>query len=426
MIARLRRRPGLNPNRRSRRAIVAAVVIVAVVALVIGEIANDAIKASQPAALVEQRSFVAAVVPVIDESTALVPWLEAVRDRPGKLGRQGLFTALGHLVTGSQQVEQQYASIGIPPPSAAAAGALAEVFAKRLEASKTIAGAVSGSLGGNGNALGQMEQAAAEIRASDAAYVRFRSLVPKAALRYTVALPPSAWAGSLSWGHPALVGFVHNLSTNSSLRLRHDLTILALTIEPPVLRITPTTTTTTSTTTTTTTTTTTSTTTTTTTTTTTPGSSTSSTAPTSTTSPTTSTSTSTTTTTLQVPPANSTSYVGPTAHLQAIVVVANAGNVDERHVVIRARLTPVASKATGKKSKASKPKHRSKKSSAPTGPQVVSDSIGTFLAGSSKECTLPRFSVANGTIYLLTVTIETPGGPSGTTDRETVRIDVAS
>lgn len=427
MLARFRRRPGLNPNRRSRRAIVAAIVVVAVLALAIGEIANDAINASRPTALVEQRSFVAAAVPVIDESTALVPWLEEVRSHPAKLGRSGILTALGHLVTGSQDVEEQFASIGIPPPSAAAARSLGQVFAKRLEASESLAGAVSGALGGNPDAISRMSAAAAEILASDAAYERFRSLVPKAARRYTVALPPSAWAGSLSWGHAALVGYVHGLGTDPSLRLRHDLTILALSVEPPVLRITPTTTTTTSTTSTTSTTT--STTTPTTTTTALPGASTSSTSTSTTSTTPTTTSTSTTTTTLQVPPPNSTSYVGPTASLQAVVVVANAGNVDERHVVVRARLTPVGSNATGQKKKKGTPTkagHRSKALVAPSGPQVVSESIGTFAAGSSQALTLPRFAVANGTLYLLTVTIEARGGSRGTTDHATVRIDVAS
>ena len=408
MIARFRRRPGLPAARGSRRTLIAAVVVVGILAIAIGEVTADVVNSGQPAALMEQRSYVAAVVPVIDESTALVPWLKEVRDRAPQLGREGLLAALGHLVSGSLDVRQQFATVGMPAPSARAGRILASVFAERSLAAKTLAGAVTLalSLSGRGQALSRMEAAAGEIRRSDREYLDFVAAVPAKARRHTIRLPKSAWASSAAWTAPALQAYLFGLSADAALALRHDLTILAVTVQPPVLRITPTTTTTTSTTTTTTTTTI-------------PGASTSSTLPAKPTTTTTTTSTTTTSTTLQIPPANSTSWLAPTTHLRAVVVVANGGNVSERQVSVRATLTPVTPPTHGKTNQT----HQSKL--PPQLPQTVRDRIGSFAAGSSVELRMPKFTVRRGALYVLTVTISAPGTGLGMSATESVRVDIA-
>lgn len=414
MIARHRRRPGLAGTRRSRRGILAVIAVLVVVAIAIGEVAADVVNSGQPAALTQERSYVAAVVPVIDESTALSPWLRDVRERAPKLGREGLFAALSSLITGSSDVETQLSTVGIPSPSERAARILGRVFSERLRAARALSGAVTLALSSsNGSsALSGFELAASEIRRSDSDYTAFVRAVPRKARKHTVALPKSSWAGSLSWKPEALRSYLALLTNDSALRLRYHLTILAVTVEPPALRITPTTTTTSTTTTTTTSTTTT--------TTTIPGVTPSSTVPHPTT---TTTSTTTTTTTLQIPPPNSTSWLAPTKTLTAVVVLANGGNGTEHHVVLRATLTALA--ALGNKTR-----HTSKENSQATAvalpsPESVRRRLGNLAAGSSRDIALPRFSVRDGVLYRLVITLAGAPGGHGSSDSESVRIQVA-
>ncbi|MGO9559004.1 MAG: hypothetical protein ACLPYW_07940 [Acidimicrobiales bacterium] len=418
MTARIRRRSGLPANRRSPRAKIVLAVVGLIFAVAVGEVVADVVNSAGPATLLQQRSYVAAVVPLIDESTALVPWLTDVRNRAPELGRNGLYVALSRLVSGSVDVEQQLSSVGIPAPSGRSARLLGEVFRQRVLAARTLTSAVTLALtsGDSSRALASMQGAAGDVQRSDSYYTAFITSVPLKAKEHTPALPTSSWASSVKWTKPVLQAYVTTLGSDSALRLTHDLTILALAIQPPALRITPTTTTSTTTTTTSTTTTATSSTTTTTTV---VGASTTSTLP--PTSTTTSTSTSTTTTTLQVPPSNSTSWLAPTTNLTAIVVVANGGNVTEHQVTVRATLTPVAPPSSGSQA------HSTTTTTRPA-PQLRTETvrhpIGTFAAGASLEFDMPSFTVRPGTLYLLTVTIQAPGNASGMTDSKTVRIDV--
>lgn len=410
MLARLRRRSGMQPTRRSWRAVVAAVVGLLVVALVVGEVANDVVDSSRPVDLMEQRSYVAAVVPVIDESTALVPWLEAVRTRPASLGRDGLEAALGRLVSGALDVRQQLTGLGIPPPTAPAGAALDEVVADRLRAARDLAAGVGLVLSGSPGAEAddRLAEAGRAILASDVEYTHFASLLPRRVRRHTARLPHSSWAASLKWSSAALDHFALVLSLTPSLARRVGIEILALTVEPPVLRITPTTTTTTTTSSTTSTTSST----TTTTTTTFPG------APSSTSTTTTTTTTTlpptTTTTTLQLPPADSTSWLAPTHHLTAVVVVANGGDVSVRDLRVEGRLVLL-----------SRPKRASsKRRTARLLPETVHFVIAKFPPGASEEVILPRFSVAVGGLYRLTVSVS-GGAHSRRTASQSVRIDIA-
>ncbi len=417
MIPRYRRRSGLPPTRRPRRAVAGFIVAILVAALVIGEVTADVLDSGKPAALIQERSYVAAVVPVIDESTALVPWLHDIRYHAASLGRQGLLAALARLVSGSAAAEQQVASIAIPAPTTRLGDNLVGVFAKRTEAARTLAGAVTAAMspGGRGRALAGLERAAADIHASDAAYLAFRQQVPAAARRHSVPLPTSSWASSGRWTTPALQRYLTALTTNPQLVLHQDLTILAVTLQPPALRITPTTTTTTTTSTTSTTTTTS---------TTAPGASSTSTTRPPSSSTTTSTSTSTTTTTLQLPGPRTTSWLAPTRSVAAIVVVANGGNVAEPGVVVRGTLSPIAlPRRSGKKAKTT-----TTTAPPPLSPETVQRRIGTFAAGSSLDFSLPSFTVRPGTLYRLTVTISTdgPSAGRGLFDSQSLRLEVAA
>lgn len=384
-------------------------------AVAVGETAADVVNSSGPAQLMAARSYVAAAVPVIDDSTALAGWITEARVKPLTLGRQGLLEALGHLESGCAQVRADFHSIAIAPPTTRAGELLGGVFLERWRAAGSFTAAVVDALSSSGRigALAKLQEAAGDIRTSDYDYVAFQRALPARAKEHTVALPVSDWASATSWGGPSLADYVTTLSSDPALAIHHDLTILAVTLTPPVLRITPTTTTTTTTSTTTTTTSTT-------TTTTLPGQSTGSTTTTSTS--TTTTSTSTTTTTLQVPPADSTSYLAPTRRLQVVVVVANSGDVAESGVVVAAVLAPVPETATSGHLKSGSSRRRAV---PPPRTERVTHPIRSFGAESSEVLHLPRFDVERGVEYLLTVSISAPGTAPGMHDTETVRLFVA-
>src|ERR1039458_484581 len=138
-----RHRPGLQVARRSKRRIVAVIAGVVVAAIVIGEVAADVVDAGGPASVMGDRTYATAVIPLIDESTSLVAWLKDAREQAPRLGRLGVDTALGRLVAGSSQVQEQLAQLGVRSPNARAARWLSSTFASRSDAARALVGGIA-------------------------------------------------------------------------------------------------------------------------------------------------------------------------------------------------------------------------------------------------------------------------------------------
>ena len=405
MLGRLRRRPVLHAGRRSPRRIVGWCVLAAALAIVIGEVTADVVSSSDSVATMQARTFAAAVAPIADESTALRFWITEVRRDPLQLGRDGITAALGRLVTECTQVLQQFETLGIAPPSPAPGRLFDSVLRLRLRAAEAFSGTVAVALGPDATvpAVATRLDAVGRVFAlSDGRYRRFLTALPSVARR-SARLRPSVWAGSANWSKASNLTYARLLVGARSLHRATAVSIVAVTLEPPALRISglPATTTTTSTTpttssTTTTTSSTTTTTSTSTTTTTVPGApTTSSTLPTTTTttSSTTTTSTTTTTTTLQVPPPGSTSWLPPTSSLFVVVVVANGGGSAARDVTISAIAVPIAPR-----------QKKAKTAPSPLPPATSSRAVIRSLGGgSSVELRLPVLHVRPGTGYELSV-----------------------
>ncbi len=423
------------PARISRRRIVVTVALVAVAAVVAGEVAADVVAADAKAGRASARTYVAALMPLVDESNALAPLLQEIRGQAVSLGRPGLEAALGRLVAGAAQVETQLSTLGLAAPSSRSAALIATVMSDRSAGARILTGGVALAIGpsssgtqGGGNgvaptglsadnaaratAASLITKAGRQFEEADVAYGEFVSSLPAAS--WSRRLPSSTWLRlPVAWGPAAAAVWVGNLASASELAVHHALVIIALSEQPPAVRVTgippPTTSTTTSPTTTTTTTSTT--------TTTVPGQTTSST--TTSTSTTTTTSTSTTTTTLQLPPAQSVSVLAPTRGILAVLVVANAGNVTESNVWAVASLQPVAG---------SFPK------GTPEPPiRFVAQRIGTLAPGGSVALTLPRLEAVPDGGYTLAVSVGVgplPKGPvnssGGIGQTETVHLTVAA
>ena len=253
----------------------------------------------------------------------------------------------------------------------------------RAEASVGLSGAVALATahGSTATVTTDLDRAAAELLAGDAAYVRFRSLLPSKV--GADKLPTSRWLPRRAfWTGPNLANWAAALQRAPALTGRSSLSLLAISLKPRALEIRglptttlPTTTvpaTTTSSTTTT-------------------SSSlppASSTTTTTTSSTTTTTSTLPTTTTLQVPPAGSVSVLQPTSKVTVVAVVASTGNLPAAGVAVRATLV-----ATG-----APPRGGSR-----TAPAPVERRLGRLDPGAARYVVLPPLAVHRGGTYRLTV-----------------------
>jgi hypothetical protein len=439
-----RRRPELDFGRRPRPHFALWGAICLVIAVVIGEVTADVVNSGARSAEMTAKSYAAGVVPIIEESTALRLWLADVREHAVRLGRLGVETALGRLVSGSRNLELQLANLGIPPPSPLAARLLSDVLARRATAARLVLGGVALAVGPSRDVPGAtaiLVRAGAAMAGSDGDYARFLSSLPPY-VRRSVSLPFSRWDSPPEWTTTALAGFAAQLARSPSLLIHRSLVIVAISLEPPALRIvglparggsatsgssspgsSTSTTTTTSTIL--------------------PGGvTTSSLGVTTTTTTSTTSTTSTTTTTLQVPPAGSVSCLQPTNQVTVDVVVANAGNVAATHVEVSAMLNALALPQSGgtarRRKRASGGTHRAPLSCEPgqgspsggasggtgaggastaSGGRTVRHDIALLPAGSSDYVAMPAIPVSGGGTYVLTVRL---GGR-----RESVTLQVA-
>ncbi len=377
---------------RRRRRIWLPVLAGLLVALVIGEVANQVVSSSGAAATRSTRSWIAAVAPLVDQSSSLSVTLGKVRNG-SSLQRAQLDALLGELEGSARQLRRDYSALELAPPTPASGAALGAVFANRARAATELSGAIALAMD-NAAAAGTAEQTlakvAADLRAGDAAYRRFRQELPHHGARR---LGSSVWLRSPSaWSAPALAVWVSVLSRAQALVGRRQLSLLAVSLQPRVLKIDglPTTTVPTPTTTTTTTTTTLPTT----------GSALTGTATTVGHRPrprhhrgattTTTTTLVVTTTTLQIPPAGSVSLVQATSRLTVTVVVASTGNLPVDGALVQATLVP-----TGK---------------VAASPERAAHHLRVLTPGNARYLTLGPLAVRSGATYRLQVTAGFPGG----------------
>lgn len=382
-------------RRRAHRRPVVIVLLALLLALLVSELVDQVVKAAKPAAQRGASTWVAAVVPIVGESGELSSLLHEVRRLEhlpacSAVGcqRRAFDADLGQLVSGTAGDLDQLASIGLVPPTSRSARLLERVLEERARAARELAGAVSLLLGSSrthttdARVQGELLSVGSRLTASDATYHQFVQSLPGHGR--TPPLGPSTWVGDPAvWTRSGVQGWADRLLASQGLRSTAAIALLAVSTNPPVLRIeglpVPTTTTTTSTTTTTTTSTTT--------TTTVPGK------PTTTTSTTTATTTvPPTTTTLQIPPAGSVSVLQPTSRLSVEVVVANAGSMPASTVTIRAALTTRSGKPV------------------PAGlTSAVSEQLGSLAPGAARYVSLRPIAVHDGETYVLTVSATVPG-----------------
>ena len=396
-----------------------AVVVLVVLAVIIAEVAADVVDAGRRAAGVTAQTYVAEVIPVIDESTVLASTMRLVRKDATSFNRRVLEQALGGLVAGTSDNLRQLQTLGVPAPTARAQQLLEATLTERADGARMLTGGIALATGpsavaARSKATTLIVGAGKVLMLSDRDYRSFVLSLPP--ISRSGRLPASTWVGDPpSWSTGRVTSWVSLLSSRPRLQIRQRLTIVAVTVEPPVVRITGLPTTTTSTTSTSTSTTTsTSTSTSTTTSTTIPGATTSS------SSTSTSTSTTTTTTTMQLPPAASTSVLPPTSRVSIVMVIANGGNVPISG--IWASGSVVGETPTGRHPKPTPPTHTS------------SVRIGLLAPGASVEVTLPPLSVEGGASYTLWASVGTgalpaqplTSAPTGVGQTDKVKIKVAA
>ncbi|HLX78134.1 MAG TPA: hypothetical protein VKR27_04560 [Acidimicrobiales bacterium] len=312
-------------HRRDRRRIAIGVAIGIVVAVVLGEVINDIVNSSPPTARRTEATWIAAVAGIIAESNTLAQTIHAVRAHAtdaASYDRETLELALSGLARASSEQATAFETLGFQAPSASAGSLVADALTGRADGLSELARGVTLALSPKDTAAtSTLAAAGAQLVAADSAYRRAVKLVGHK--NDGGGLPDSWWIKSPGqWSSSAVGAWARTLSTAPNLLAAPAIAIVAMTLEPPPLRITglPTTTLPS----------TSSTTTSSTTTTTAVGSSTTATSTTSTTSTTTTSTLPGPTTTSQIPPSGSLSIIAATRHVRVIAVVQNTGNVEIR------------------------------------------------------------------------------------------------
>lgn len=385
-------------RRRDRRRIVIAVVVLIVVAIVLGEVINDLVKSSPAAARRTEATWSAAVAAIIAESNTLSPSIHDIRAHAtdaASYDRVTLEFALSDLERTSAQESQAFESLGLAAPSATMATLASEVISWRADGLKKLSRGVALALtpGGDLSAGTTLASAGSELVAADSAYRHLVRLVTRRGV--DAGLPSSSWISDPSqWSATSAAVWARALAAAPKLAASAGIEIVAMTLEPPPLRITgepsptlpslPATTTTS---------------TTSTTTTTTAGSSTTLAHRTTTT-----TSTSTLpgpTTTSQIPPLGSISIIAPTSHVRVVVIVENTGNVAIRGAHVVALIESALRGSAGRAS--------------------VEAKVPTLVPGASAYLVLPKLAVARAATYDLLVTASLANGRSV---RRSVKLEV--
>ncbi len=428
--------------------------VAAVLALVVGEVADQVVKASTPAAARAQRTWAAAVGPVLVDSDGLASQVASTLRlsslpacAPRGCQRLALESDLSELVTSASSQIDALRSLGLVPPSPREAALAAAVLGDRSTAARELEEATSSLLSAApspdhrvlARAQGLLLAAGRQLASADAAE---RSLAR--ALRGRLHVREPGWSGQAGdpagWSRSAAAAYAARLLGDRGLAAVAGIALLAVSTEPAVLRIEglpPATS---------------------------PPPGTTSTAPATSTSTPTSTSTSTTlpsggltkrsgvstttrpgshggrgrpattttsppvtTTTLQVPPPGSVSLLPPATRLVVDVVVADTGNVEARDLTVRAAVTPVLAKRApgGRGSPAAGGHHTSSAGKAPHAAgsrSSVTDRIAALQAGSARYLRIGPLAVTRGERCVLEVTAAVPGWPVA---RDRVTLDIA-
>ena len=311
-----------NQTRRDHRRIVLTVVVVAVVALVLGEVIDDIVKSSPGAQRRAEATWVSAASAVVAQSNTEAGELRTIRSHattPTAFNRVTLEVALTELEHEAVDTEATYAQLGLAAPTPAIGSLMGAVLKDRSEGIALLASGINRAISAppdTASATASLSVAGRRLEAADTAYHEITGLVRQRGR--DAAMPSSQWISvHTNWLLPALASYTSSLARAASLAADPSIGIVDVSIEPQPLRITglptPTTTTVPKP----------PTTTTTTTTTTIPGATTTST---STTTTTTTTTLPAPTTTLQIPPSGAVAVIAATKKIGVFVVVRDLGN----------------------------------------------------------------------------------------------------
>jgi hypothetical protein len=388
-----------NQTRQDRRRIVITVVLVAVVALILGEVIDDIVKSSPGVERRADATWVSAASAVIAQSNIEAGELHAIRSlstSSSSFDRVTLEVALSELEREASGTQATYAQLGLAAPSPTIGSLMSAVLKDRSEGIKLLASGINLAIGSppdTSSAMGSLSSAAQHLESADSAYHELTRLVRHRG--DDPAMPRSRWiTPSANWPAAAVTAYASTLAHAKSLAAAPSLEIVALSIEPAPLRIvgipasttttTPPSTTTTST-------------------------STTTTAPGSTSTTTTSTSTTTTTTTLpaptttlQIPPSGAVAVIAATKEIRVIVVVKDVGNTWIDGARVSALVVSAANRSA-----------RARQSEA-------SISVPKLAPGSSAYLTLRGLHVPHPATYELLVTAKLR---SGAAVRRSVTID---
>jgi len=220
--------------RRLAPALALAGVAAILVVLVVGAVAQIA-PASGSYRRTVDRGYEALTAPLVADSNASAPLLRTLLEHGPSLDRGVFFTDLDQLVSSSEDVARQFATITPPSPSAASIADCAGAMAARARSAASLRGALEGLLGGPtgigagaGNeaaATGSVQSVGASLRSADGMWSSCRSSLRRAA--GFARLPASRWISDVSlWAPGALSAYVAALTGSPTLAAVHIVAIV--------------------------------------------------------------------------------------------------------------------------------------------------------------------------------------------------------
>ena len=190
-------------KKKSVKQILIGVLAILVVALIIGEIANDAVNSSQPYTKIAEKNYLAATVPILLDSNVLGQEITEWRSSNlAHISLSFLDAELANWEKSSQDDIVDLNTVGIPPLNAEIEAKLNAALALRKEAIQTIQQGFTVDTASAGplpaHAASDLVEAGKQIRSSNRLLLEVSTYVKKKHLdnRYNV-FPLSAWDAPL-------------------------------------------------------------------------------------------------------------------------------------------------------------------------------------------------------------------------------------
>ncbi|MEA3075368.1 MAG: hypothetical protein QOF60_276 [Actinomycetota bacterium] len=180
----------------------------------------------------EAVAFADRVRPAVGRSTRQASALEALRSQVGTLGKDGLSKGVERLLREARSLSTEVAKVRPPSALSDAHGLLVTCLTTRVTALAAMDATLSGAFesGPPEQAVNALVDVGRDLAVSDRAYELFLAGLPAGARK---TMPASVWlADDTRYGRPEMAAFVNTLRASASLAPVRDVSVITVTVDP--------------------------------------------------------------------------------------------------------------------------------------------------------------------------------------------------